>query len=71
MMWETPLRVLPERGAPVVCVTARGDLVWLKRLGEGWLESDAQGRNRGNLQPEPVAWIHPPRLPQVTSEEAR
>jgi hypothetical protein len=64
-MWETPKRTWPDRNVPVVCVTADGDVVWLKRIDEGWMESDARGATRGNLQREPVAWIHPPRLPEV------
>lgn len=69
-MWETPQRLLPACEAPVVCITSDGDVVWLKRLnGDQWLESDALGRNRGNLQPEPVAWTHPPRLPALRPHE--
>lgn len=71
-MWDSPRRCLPARDTPVVCVTADGDVLWLKRLdGDQWLESDALGRDRGNLQPEPIAWIHPPRLPELTADEVK
>lgn len=69
-MWESPRRTLPQEGKAVVCITVDGDVVWLKRLdGDQWLESDAQDRNRGNLQPEPVAWTHAPRLPEIRPEQ--
>ncbi len=69
-MWDTPLRLLPALDAPVVCVTVDGGLIWLRRTmaGDGnvvWLETNARGENIGNVEPEPVAWIHPPRLLEV------
>ena len=68
-MWQTPMRLLPEKGEPVVCVTAGGMVIWLKRLDDGWRQTDAQGRDCGFLLPEPIAWAHPPQLPEVTGAE--
>lgn len=71
-MWETPRRMLPPSGKAVVCITVDGDVAWLKRLsGDQWLQSDAQDRDCGNLQPEPVAWIHAPRLPEIRADLPR
>lgn len=61
-MWFAPEHTLPADGEPVICITAEGDVVWLKRMGDGWLESDALGQNRGNLQRAPLTWTHPPLL---------
>ena len=68
-MWFAPEHTLPADGEPVICITDDGDVVWLKRMGDGWLESDALGRNRGNLQREPISWTHPPRMREVSGIE--